>query len=90
MEFEYLNQPDFDRERDETVKELIIKLRREQPQVYCPEGTLYRFNLKVAQRSYNEGYKQAVRDLKSQRPPLDGGDYDELIDEIDEVDKEDT
>lgn len=62
MEFKILNQPDFDRERDGIVKDLLIKAMREHPQTYCPEGTAYRYNLKVARRSYNEGYKQALRD----------------------------
>jgi hypothetical protein len=39
--------------------------------------------------AYNEGYKQSLRGLKCQRPPLDGSDYDELIAEIDEIDKKD-
>jgi hypothetical protein len=93
MEFKHLNQPDFDRERDGRFKELLIKLMREHPQTYCPEGTLYRYNLKVARLSYNEGYKQALRDWSIWK---DGGqhigcmqhDIKEIIADVDNIDKE--
>jgi len=93
MEFEHINQPDYDRERDGTTKELLIKLRREHPQTYCPEGTTNRYNLKVARLSYNEGYKQALRDWGKK---LSSSEYigcvdssvGEIIEDIDKIDKE--
>jgi hypothetical protein len=88
MEFKHLNQPDFDRERDGIVKELLIKLRREHPQTYCPEGTSYRYSLEVARLSYNEGYKQALRDWYAGFSMWAAPSVDEIIEEVDKIDKE--
>ncbi len=85
MEFKIFNQPDFDRERDGVVEDIVSDVLLGIP----TSATTYSTNKgrKIARRAYNEGYKQALRDLKSQRPPLDGGDYDELIEEVDKIDK---
>jgi hypothetical protein len=82
MEFKHLNQPDFDRERDGALNKPMAELLKEGLVGYpltVGKGMRY---------AYNEGYKQALRDSKSQRPPLDGSDYDELIAEVDKIDKE--
>lgn len=79
MEFKHLSQDDFKQERAEAVEEILDKDwwrdESESTKVVC-------------RRSYNEGFKQALRKLKYQRPPLDGSDYDELIEEVDKIDKE--
>lgn len=78
MDFKHLNQPNFDRERDGAISEIQKDLwNKALAAVELPTS------ISTSRRAYNEGYKQAVRDLKTQRPPLDGSDYDELIEEID-------
>ena len=53
MEFQHINQPDFDRERDGAVNDILKKITS-----HSPNGSL----TKAAREGYNEGYKQALRD----------------------------
>ena len=90
MEFKHLNQPDFDREREGVVKELLIKLRREHPQTYCPEGASYRYSLEVARLSYNEGFKACLEFIQKEywNPDIPDTIFEGLLEEVDKIDKE--
>jgi hypothetical protein len=91
MEFEHLNQPDFDRERDGTVEDIVSDVLLGIP----TSATTYSTNKgrKIARRAYNEGYKQALRDWSIWKDGVQHigcmqHDIKEIIEEVDKIDGE--
>ena len=80
MEFEHLNQPDFDRERDGAFDEIM-----ENEPMHVPTYVL--------RRAYNEGYKQCLRDWSLWKDGVQHigcmqRDIKEIIAEVDKIDGE--
>jgi len=87
MEFKHLSQPDFDRERDGAIEEI---LGREWWREAFPSM------IDFAKQTYNEGYKQALKDWAAYF--ANGGHraanigfgtlLKEIKEEVDKIDKE--
>jgi beta-galactosidase GanA len=83
MEFKHLNQPEFDKEREKAVEEILDKDwwrdESESTKVVC-------------RRSYNEGAKYILRFIQKEyyNPDIPDSVFEELIAEVDKIDKEGT
>jgi len=91
MEFEHLNQPDFDRERDGAVEDIVSDVLLGIP----TSATTYSTNKgrKIARKAYNEGYKQCLRDWSLWKDGVQHigcmqRDIKEIIAEVDKIDGE--
>lgn len=86
MEFKHLSQPDFERERDGAVRKANEEIWEHTKGGLPPINT-------IARKTYNEGYKQALRDWSiwkdgSQRIGCMQHDIKEIIADVDKIDKE--
>ena len=83
-EFKNLDQPDFDRERDGALSNILIDIVT----ASTPTGSL----MKTARRSYNEGFKACLRFIESKyyNPDIPEEVFEAIAEEVDKIDKEGT
>jgi len=81
MEFTYINQPDFDRERDGAVSKILDRWDEPLP----PMGHYTKWP--DLRKAYNEGFKACLRLIQKEywNPDISDAVFDGMAEEVDKI-----